>query len=86
MWRIELSRQVDKFTKKENIKDEEILSLVQKVINYSKGLNENIDVKKMKGRWKGHYRIRIGKIRMILRMDFKNKIAFIDKVDFRGDV
>jgi mRNA interferase RelE/StbE len=86
MWQIELSRQVDKFAKKENIKDDEILTLGKKVINYSKGLDENIDVKKMKGKWKGYHRIKIGKIRMILRIDFKNKIAFIDKIDFRGDV
>lgn len=86
MWQIELSRRVDKFAKKENIKDDEILTLVKKVIDYSKGLDENIDVKKMKGKWKGYHRIKIGKIRMILRIDFKNKIAFIDKIDFRGDV
>jgi len=86
MWQIELSRQVDKFAKKENIKDDEILTLVKKVIDYSKGLDENIDVKKMKGKWKGYYRIKIGKIRMILGIDFKNKIAFIDKIDFIGDV
>jgi mRNA interferase RelE/StbE len=86
VWQIELSRQADKFAKKENIKDDEILNLVKKVINYSKGLDENIDVKKMKGKWKGYYRIKIGKVRMILRIDFKNKIAFIDKIDFRGNI
>ena len=86
MWQIELSRQADKFAKKENIKDDEILNLVKKVINYSKGLDENIDVKKMKGKWKGYYRIKIGKVRMILRIDFKNKSAFIDKIDFRGNI
>lgn len=52
MWQIELSRRVDKFAKKENIKDDEILTLVKKVINYSKGLDENIDVKKMKANGK----------------------------------
>jgi mRNA interferase RelE/StbE len=86
VWQIELSRQADKFAKKENIKDDEILNLVKKVINYSKGLDENIDVKKMKGKWKGYCRIKIGKVRMILRIDFKNKTAFIDKIDFRGDI
>jgi len=86
VWQIELSRQADKFAKKENIKDDEILNLVKKVINYSKGLDENIDVKKMKGKWKGYYRIKIDKVRMILRIDFKNKIAFIDKIDFRGNI
>ena len=86
MWQIELSRQADKFAKKENIEDDEILNLVKRVINYSKGLDENIDVKKMKGKWKGYYRIKIGKVRMILRIDFKNKSAFIDKIDFRGNI
>ena len=62
------------------------LNLVKRVINYSKGLDENIDVKKMKGKWKGYYRIKIGKVRMILRIDFKNKSAFIDKIDFRGNI
>ncbi len=61
-------------------------NLIKKVINHSKGLAENIDVKKMKGKWKGYHRIKIGKIRMILKIDFKNKISFIDKIDFRGDV
>ncbi len=86
MWQIELSRQADKFTKRENIKDDEILNLIKKVINHSKGLDENIDVKKMKGKWKGYHRIKIGKIRIILKIDFKNKISSIDKIDFRGDV
>ena len=86
MWQIELSRQADKFAKKENIEDDEILNLDKRVINYSKGLDENIDVKKMKGKWKGYYRIKIGKVRMILRIDFKNKSAFIDKIDFRGNI
>ncbi len=86
MWQIELSRQTDKSTKKENINDNEILNLVKRVFNYSKGLDENIDVKKMKGKWKGYYRVKIGKIRMIMKIDFKNKVAYIDKVDFRGDV
>lgn len=61
MWRIELSKQVDKFIEKENIKDAEILAIIQKLINYSKGLDENIDVKKLKGNWKGFYRIKTGR-------------------------
>lgn len=46
----------------------------KKSINYSKGLDENIDVKKMKGKWKGYHRIRVGRIRMILKVDFKERI------------
>jgi mRNA interferase RelE/StbE len=86
VWKIELSKQADKFTEREDITDDEIFSLVQKFINYSKGLNENIDVKKMKGKWKGYHRIRIGKIRMLVRVNFKERTILIDRIDYRGSV
>jgi len=86
MWKITLSKQADKFLKIENIKDDEILSLIQKFINYSKGSDENIDVKKLKGKWKGYHRIKIGKIRIILKVDFKEHSVFVDKIDYRGNV
>jgi len=84
--KIDLSKHADKFIEREGITDDEIFSMIQQFINYSKGLDENIDVKKMKGKWKGYYRIRIGKIRMLLRMDFKEQTIFIDRIDYRGSV
>ena len=86
MWKIELSKDANKFIEKENIKDDELLVLAQKFINYSKGLDENIDVKRLKGEWKGFHRIRTGKIRMILKVDFKEKAIFVDRIDFRGNI
>jgi len=68
------------------IKDNEILSFMNKFINYSKGSDENIDVKRIKGKWKGYYRIRIGKVRIMLKVDFKEKIIFVDRMDYRGRV
>ncbi len=86
MWKIDLSKQADKFIEKENIKEDEILSLIQKFINYSKGLDENVDVKKMKGKWKGYHRIKIGKVRIILKVDFKERQILVDSIDHRGRV
>jgi mRNA interferase RelE/StbE len=86
MWKIEVSRQADKFIKKENIKDNKLLLLIQRFINYYEGMNESIDVKKLKGKWEGYHRIRIGKIRMIIKVDFKKGRIFIDTIDYRGDV
>jgi mRNA interferase RelE/StbE len=84
--KIELSKQADRFIEREGITDDEIFSMIQKFINYSKGLDVNIDVKRMKGKWKGYHRIRIGKIRVLLRMNFEEKRIFIDRIDFRGSV
>ena len=84
--RIDLSKQADKFTKREGISDDEILSMIQKFIDYSKGLDINIDIKRMKGKWKEYHRIRSGNIRMLLRMNLKEKTIFIDRIDYRGSV
>jgi len=84
--KIELSKQADRFAEREGITDDEIVSMIQKFINYSKGLDINIDVKRMKGKWKGYHRIRIGKIRMLLRMNIKERTIFIDRIDNRGSV
>jgi len=40
----------------------------------------------MKGEWKDFFRIRVGKIRIIFKIDFENKRIFVDRIDFRGDV
>lgn len=55
-------------------------------MDYLHGKDENIDVKKMKGDWKGYHRIRIGKTRIILKTDFEKKIIIIDRIDFRGNI
>jgi len=86
MWKINLSKQTDKFTRKKKIRDNEILSFIHKFINYCKGTDENIDVKRMKGKWKGCYRIRIGNVRMILKVDFKEQTIFVERMDYRGEV
>jgi len=86
VWKIELSKQADKFTESGDITDDEIFSLMQKFINYSKGLDENIDVKKMKGKWKGYHRIRIGRIRILTKVNFKQRTILIDRIDYRDSV
>ncbi len=84
MWKIELSKSADKFVRRERIKDTEIGLFIEKFINYSKGLDENIDVKEING--KEYHRIKIGKIRMILKVDFKEQLVFMDRIDYRGSI
>ncbi|MBA4390170.1 MAG: type II toxin-antitoxin system RelE/ParE family toxin [Syntrophus sp. (in: bacteria)] len=86
MWQIKLSKQATSFAEQERITDDKVLALVKKIINYAHGQTENLDVKKLKGAWKGYHRVRVGKIRMILKIDFDKHIIFIDRIDFRGNV
>jgi mRNA interferase RelE/StbE len=45
-----------------------------------------IDLKKLAGKLEGYYRLRIGNVRIILKFDFKIKIIFVKKVDFRENI
>ena len=84
--KIKLSNSADKFLKKNKIKDEELIFLLQKFIKFLKGEIINLDVKKMKGKWKGAYRIRVGKIRIIIFPNLDQNEFFIDRIDFRGNI
>jgi mRNA interferase RelE/StbE len=86
VWQIKLSKQASTFAEQERISDDRVRALVMKFINHAHGQTENLDIKKMKGAWKGYHRVRIGKIRMILRADFNKHIIFVDRIDFRGNV
>lgn len=45
-----------------------------------------IDLKKLTGKLEGHYRLRMCNVRIILKFDFKRKIIFVKKVDFRENI
>jgi len=79
-WKIRYRKQAYKF-----ITEKKINGLVEsKILSYLKG---NIaDVKKLKGNWKNHLRLRIGKIRVIFSIDKSQKIIDIKKADYRGDI
>jgi mRNA interferase RelE/StbE len=84
-WRIEYSRDADKFIKKQNIQSE-VREEFKKFLLKIKGENVNIDLKKLEGDWEGYYRLRKGRIRIIFEINKEEHIIFIEKIDFRGDV
>jgi mRNA interferase RelE/StbE len=86
MWKISLSREADKFLKSEKISDDLLRTQIGKFINALRGADENVHMRKLKGKWEGYFRIRIGRMRIILRLDFGTKEIFIDRIDFRGSV
>lgn len=41
------------------------------------------DVKMLKGKWKGYYRIRLSDIRILFDLDKDNKLVFVESIDWR---
>lgn len=84
-WRIDYSRDAEKFIEKQNIRFE-VIEELKKFLMKMKGENVNIDIKKLSGEWEGYYRLRKGKLRIIFEINKSEKCLFVEKIDFRGDV
>ena len=85
-WRIDVSKNAEKFLEKNQFTREEVDTLVRKTIHYFQGARINIDIKKLKGKWAGFYRIRRGRIRIIAEFNFDNSVVFIEEIDWRGNI
>ena len=56
-WRIDYSRDAEKFIEKQNIRVE-VREELGKFLMKMKGENVNLDLKKLSGEWEGYYRFR----------------------------
>ena len=83
-WRVELSSSAEKFLAKNHIPREEIFDLVARAVRYFSGEDININIGKLSGVWEGFYRIRKGKLRIIVGFDFHSAFARVEVVDWRG--
>lgn len=84
-WRLLFSRNAEKFLEANDVKREEIFELARKAVKKFQGEDTNLNIKKLKGSWMDFYRIRKGKLRVILEFDFEALTVFIENIDWRGN-
>jgi len=84
-WRIEYSSDAEKFIDKQDVHIE-VREELKKFLIKMKGGSVNIDLKKLVGEWEGYYRLRKGRLRIIFAPNKIDKVLFVDRIDFRGDV
>jgi len=58
---------------------------IESFLKKLRGESVNIDVKKLKGEWKGYFRIRKGRLRIIFSIDTSYRSLYVERIDFRGD-
>lgn len=85
-WRIDFSKDSLRFLERNNLKEDFIIEKIKLALRKFKGENINIDIKKLRGKWEGFYRIRVGKLRIIAEFQFEYSRIYIDKIDWRGNV
>ena len=86
-----LSKEAVKFLEKLSVKEaEKIREKLAALLNAieSEGIipfNE-LDIKSLKGDWKGFLRMRVGKTRIIFRIDAEADRLQVHDIDFRGNI
>lgn len=84
IWHIDFSADSIKFIKKNNLEEGLIVDKIKLVVKKFRGEDMNIDIKKLSGRWESFYRIRSGKLRIIVGFQFENFRAHVEIIDWRG--
>ncbi|MBI5874401.1 MAG: hypothetical protein HZB81_00870 [Deltaproteobacteria bacterium] len=85
IWNVEYSRRANNFIEEHGMRDRVKESIKNFILRIT-GSNINIDVKRLHGEWDGYYRIRKGKVRIVVKTDIESRTIFVDTVDFRGNV
>jgi mRNA interferase RelE/StbE len=84
-WRIDFSREAAKFLKQQDLRVN-VVEELKKFLTKMTGGHANVDVKKLGGDWEGYYRVRKGKLRIIFDVDKHERVLYVERIDFRGDV
>lgn len=81
-WRIEYSNRAEKFARKNDLLAV-VNELISKFLKARSHGSSVPDVKVLKGKWKGYYRIRHSDIRIVFELDRDNKVVFVETIDRR---
>ncbi|HEX9722077.1 MAG TPA: hypothetical protein VGA53_02330 [Candidatus Paceibacterota bacterium] len=85
-WKIETSKNAEKFLAKNQLSKNEVFDLIGRAIRRLREEQANVNMKKLTGEWTGFYRIRRGKIRIIAEFRFEDSVVFIEEIDWRGNI
>ena len=80
-WEIKYKRSAYKFLEKGSM----ISDFEEALSEFLKG-KRDVDIKKLSGKLKGHYRLRLGKVRIIFKINFNEESIYVKNADNRGDV
>lgn len=84
-WIVDFTRDAEKFLARNNIDRREIFELTGLAVRKFKGEVVNVNVRKLKGKWLGFYRIKRGDLRVIASFDFDSLRIFVEEIDWRGN-
>jgi len=89
-WKVEFKKETLRFLARQNTDiQERIRKSLNLFLDYlEKGIFpfREMDIRRLKGKRKGFMRLRVGKMRIILRIDVESRVIKVYAIDYRGDV
>ena len=85
-WRVDFSASSLKFLARNDLDETFVVEKLRLTIRKFRGEDTGVDVKKLGGKWDGFYRVRSGRLRIIVEFQFERNIAYIEAVDWRGNI
>jgi mRNA interferase RelE/StbE len=85
-WKVDFSSRALQFLRENNLTEDFVLEKIRLALRKFRAEDVNIDIKKLKGNWQGFYRIRSGRIRIIVEFEFDLLRAYVEAIDWRGRV
>lgn len=85
-WSVSLSNQAQKYLKQRHIPEEVVFETVRLAVRKAFGEPIAINFTALTGAWKGYYRVRAQKMRVVFSIDIDLGSSFVEIVDNRDRV
>ena len=82
-WTFHFSNQADKFLAKHRISDSSIIEVVKRALQKIDGEVIAVDLERLHEPWKGLFRVRVQKVRIVFSFDAHARSVYIAIVDSR---
>jgi len=86
-WQVKVHRRAYRFLEdlpedRRSLVEEKLKELVE-ALEHGVLPYRRLDIRRLRGEWKGFLRLRVGNIRVIFRLDFENKIVYVYNIHYR---
>ena len=86
-WQVRIHRKAHRFLEdlpedRRRLVEEKLRELVE-ALEHGILPYRRLDIRRLRGKWEGFLRLRVGNIRVIFRLDFENKIVYVYNIHHR---
>lgn len=85
-WTFSFSRQADKFLAQQRLPDALVIGAIRRALRKLDGEVIAVDIERLHNPWKGFFRVRMQKVRIVFTFDAHTRKVAVAVIDFRDNV